>query len=120
MSSKKFIGSPCKVCGGTERYKIGRACVSCARAKSLARGHKLSGLLMKERDISPMKLNGGAGKPASGLKFRLNTVKAATVAVSECIDTHTIGLTDEARNQFTRLVFMIAQEMMLGGSPEEG
>ncbi len=39
--SKTYEGKPCRYCGGTMRWKSGRNCVSCLRAKTAKRMAKL-------------------------------------------------------------------------------
>jgi hypothetical protein len=58
-----------------------------------------------------------AGPPPGVLAFPRPTVEAATIAVSNCLDRYMGGFTPEARKQFAKLVFMIAQEV--AGDHEE-
>ena len=43
--SRRFLGNPCKVCSGLERYTSSGGCVRCTNAKADARAQKVKALL---------------------------------------------------------------------------
>lgn len=48
----KYTGKPCRICGGTVRYRSNRACVDCATAHPLANVRRL----IKNRRRSALRL----------------------------------------------------------------